>query len=125
MQPADRPEDGRQGYLGDEPAPWERNEPVQSADRVQPTGREPQQQEGGSVESGADKRRPEPQRDRQPQQRTGGQPDGRRNPNDPARPRPPRKNAAELKMPEQKKDYKDPLEDIEFKINRSEGDEKW
>jgi hypothetical protein len=30
-----------------------------------------------------------------------------------------------LKMPEQKKDYKDPLEDIEFKINRSEGDEKW
>ena len=78
----------------------------------------------------ADKRRTEPQGDRQqqgrqPHGRTGGQPDGRRNPNDPGRPKPPRKNAAELKMPEQKKDYKDPLEDIEFKINRSEGDEKW
>jgi ATP-dependent RNA helicase RhlE len=133
MQPTERPEDGRQqGYLGDEPAPWERNEPVQSAgvhstgqgqstERVQSTGQEGQEQQNGSV----DKRGTEPQRDRQQQGRTGGQPDGRRNPNDPARPRPPRKNAAELKMPEQKKEYKDPLEDIEFKINRSEGDEKW
>jgi ATP-dependent RNA helicase RhlE len=127
-RPTQRPEGTEnipQNYLGDEPAPWERAEPVRSAERVQPTEREPQQQQDGSVEGSTDKRRPEPQRDRQPQGRTGGQPDGRRNPNDPARPRPPRKNAAELKMPEQKKDYKDPLEDIEFKINRSEGDEKW
>jgi ATP-dependent RNA helicase RhlE len=126
MQPTERPEDGRQGYLGDEPAPWERNEPIPSAGiqptgRVQSTGEGEQEQQSGA----ADKRRTEPQRDRQQQQQTGGQPEGRRNPNDPARPRPPRKNAAELKMPEQKKDYKDPLEDIEFKINRSEGDEKW
>ncbi len=113
----ERTENIPQNYLGDEPAPWERTDPAQSAERVQPTRREPQQQQGGSMENGTDKRRPEPQRP--------GQPDGRRNPNDPARPRPPRKNAAELKMPEQKKDYKDPLEDIEFKINRSEGDEKW
>jgi ATP-dependent RNA helicase RhlE len=139
MQPTDRPEDGRQGYLGDEPAPWERNEPipsagVQSTGQVQSAGQAPStertkstgQPEQDQQSGGMDKRRTEPQRDRQPQQqRTGGQPDGRRNPNDPARPRPPRKNAAELKMPEQKKDYKDPLEDIEFKINRSEGDEKW
>jgi ATP-dependent RNA helicase RhlE len=126
MQPTERPEEGRQGYLGDEPASWERNEPIAStgiqSTGVQSTGHGEQEQQSGA----ADKRRTEPQRDRQPQQqRTGGQPDGRRNPNDPARPRPPRKNAAELKMPEQKKDYKDPLEDIEFKINRSEGDEKW
>jgi ATP-dependent RNA helicase RhlE len=132
MQPTERPEDGRQGYLGDEPAPWERNEPIPSAgvqstgqgpsaERTQSTGQAEQEQQSGN----ADKRRTEPQRDRQQQQQTGGQPEGRRNPNDPARPRPPRKNAAELKMPEQKKDYKDPLEDIEFKINRSEGDEKW
>ncbi len=128
QRPAQLPEGTEnipQNYLGDEPAPWERAEPMQSAERVQPTQREPQQDQNGSAEGAAGKRRPEPQRDRQPQGRTGGQPDGRRNPNDPARPRPPRKNAAELKMPEQKKDYKDPLEDIEFKINRSEGDEKW
>ena len=133
MQPADRPEDGRQGYLGDEPAPWERNEPIPPAERVQSTGQGASTERVQSTEQGGqeqqngsgDNRRTEPQRGRQPQQRTGGQPDGRRNPNDPARPRPPRKNAAELKMPEQKKDYKDPLEDIEFKINRSEGDEKW
>ena len=126
MQPADRPEDGRQGYLGDEPAPWERNEPIPSAG-IQSTGQGQSTEQGGQEQQNGsgDNRRTEPQRGRQPQQRTGGQPDGRRNPNDPARPRPPRKNAAELKMPEQKKDYKDPLEDIEFKINRSEGDEKW
>ena len=120
-QPTERPDDTwQQSYLGDEPAPWERNEPIPPAG-VQPTGQGQQEQQNGS----ADKRRTEPQRDGQPQGRTGGRPDGRRNPNDPARPKPPRKNAAELKMPEQKKDYKDPLEDIEFKINRSEGDEKW
>jgi len=41
--------------------------------------------------------------------------------------RPPvkRKNAGELKMPEQKKEYKDPMEEIRLKINRSDGDEKW
>jgi ATP-dependent RNA helicase RhlE len=146
-QPTERPDDAwQQSYLGDEPAPWERNEPIPpaergqspgqgpSTERVQSTGQGQQEQQNGS----ADKRRTEPQRDRQPQGhtepqrdgqpqgRTGGRPDGRRNPSDPAaRPKPPRKNAAELKMPEQKKDYKDPLEDIEFKINRSEGDEKW
>ncbi len=121
-QHAERPERAEnipQNYLGDEPAPWERNEPnpsaeVQSTERPLSSGQPEPQRE-----------RTEPQRERPEQRRTGGQPDGRRNPNDPARPRPPRKNAAELKMPEQKKEYKDPLEDIEFKINRSEGDEKW
>jgi ATP-dependent RNA helicase RhlE len=129
FQQTERPEDPQQAYLGDEPAAWERNESIPSAG-VQSTGHvqstEPgplteQEQQGGS----SDKRRTEPQRDRQQQGRTGGRPDGRNNPADPGRPKPPRKNAAELKMPEQKKEYKDPLEDIEFKINRSEGDEKW
>jgi hypothetical protein len=51
----------------------------------------------------------------------GVQPDGKRNPAQ----KPPRKNAGELKMPEQGKEYKDPMEGLGLKINRSEGDEKW
>jgi hypothetical protein len=43
----------------------------------------------------------------------------------PERPPVKRKNLAELKMPEPKKEYKDPTEDIRLKINRSDGDEKW
>jgi ATP-dependent RNA helicase RhlE len=41
--------------------------------------------------------------------------------------RPPvkRKNAGELKMPEQKKEYKDPMDDMQFRINQSDGDERW
>jgi ATP-dependent RNA helicase RhlE len=51
----------------------------------------------------------------------GVQPEGKRG----AGPQKPRKNIGELKMPEQGKAYKDPLEDLGLKINRSEGDEKW
>lgn len=52
----------------------------------------------------------------------GVQPDGKR---DGDAKRPPRKNAGELKMPGQGKEYKDPIEGIKLKINRSDGDEKW
>ncbi|HEV2479346.1 MAG TPA: DEAD/DEAH box helicase [Puia sp.] len=52
----------------------------------------------------------------------GNQPEGRRG----AGPqKPPRKNAGELKMPEQGKAYKDPLEGLGLKIKRDDGDEKW
>ena len=51
-----------------------------------------------------------------------GQPDGKRSAE---QKKPPRKNAGELKMPEQGKDYKDPLDGIDQKINRIEGDERW
>ena len=52
----------------------------------------------------------------------GGQPDGKR---DAEVKKPPRKNAGELKMPEQGKAYKDPTEGLNLKIHRSDGDEKW
>jgi ATP-dependent RNA helicase RhlE len=52
----------------------------------------------------------------------GALPEGKRGPS--AAPKP-RKNAGELKMPEQGKAYKDPTEDLGLKINRIEGDEKW
>ena len=48
-------------------------------------------------------------------------PRGRREPGQ----RPPRKNAAELKMPDQGKDYKDPMDGFSFNIKRADGDEKW
>jgi ATP-dependent RNA helicase RhlE len=58
--------------------------------------------------------------------RTEGQMDnGVKRSGRPDRPPVKRKNLAELKMPEQKKEYKDPTEDIRLKINRSDGDEKW
>ena len=52
-----------------------------------------------------------------------GLPDGKRGPGGPQKP--PRKNIGELKMPEQGKAYKDPIEDLGLKIKRDEGDEKW
>ena len=89
------------------------------------------QPEGGNAAGVVHNKRPEPQRDRQPEANQGadqrkpvsGQPDAKRGPGGP--PRPPRKNAGELKMPEQGKAYKDPTEDLGLKINRIEGDEKW
>jgi len=51
----------------------------------------------------------------------GGQPEGKRG----AGPQKPRKNAGELKMPEQGKAYKDPMEGFGLKINQADGDEKW
>lgn len=56
------------------------------------------------------------------QNQGGGQPEGKRGAD---RPKPPRKNAGELKMPEQGKAYKDPTEGLGLKINQSDGDEKW
>jgi ATP-dependent RNA helicase RhlE len=81
------------------------------------------QPEGGNAAGVAHNKRPEPQRDRQQSGNQGGQPDGKRGAGGP--PKPPRKNAGELKMPEQGKAYKDPTEDLGLKINRIEGDEKW
>ncbi|HEX3935127.1 MAG TPA: hypothetical protein VHW43_10650, partial [Puia sp.] len=82
------------------------------------------QPEAGNAAGAVPNKRPEPQRDRQQSGNpVGGQPDGKRGAGGP--PRPPRKNAGELKMPEQGKAYKDPTEDLGLKINRIEGDEKW
>jgi ATP-dependent RNA helicase RhlE len=65
-------------------------------------------------------------REQPPVQTEGQAPDnGAKRQGRPDRPPVKRKNAGELKMPEQKNEYKDPLEDISLRINRSEGDEKW
>ncbi len=84
----------------------------------------PEQQRDRQPEQQRD-RQPEQQRDRQPEPQRAKQPEPQRGkPGAPDRPRKIRP-AHELKMPEQKKEYKDPLENVDFKVNRSEGDEKW
>jgi ATP-dependent RNA helicase RhlE len=81
--------------------------------------------------SAPERRRPEQQRSRPPQATGGGAPEQKRNGSLPGGNAPgtdrPRKirPAHELKSPEAGKEYKDPLENIDLKINRIEGDEKW
>lgn len=81
--------------------------------------------------SAPERRRPEQQRSRPPHAAGGGAPEQKRNGSQPGGNAPgtdrPRKirPAHELKSPEAGKEYKDPLENIDLKINRIEGDEKW
>ncbi len=88
-------------------------------------------QHNGDIASAPERRRPEQQRSRPPQATRGGAPEQKRNGSQPAGNAPgadrPRKirPAHELKSPEAGKEYKDPLENIDLKINRIEGDEKW
>ena len=90
------------------------------------------QQNGREASLGDDVRLPiEPsterpaKRDQRPVKAEGQGGEVGKRPGRPDRPPVKRKNAGELKMPEPKKEYKDPTEEIQFKINRSDGDEKW
>ena len=91
-----------------------------------------QEHTGGDISLGDDVRLPieqaaeRPAKEEQRPVKAEGQGDaGRKRPGGSDRPPVKRKNLGELKMPEQKKEYKDPTDGIQFKINRSDGDEKW
>jgi ATP-dependent RNA helicase RhlE len=64
-------------------------------------------------------------RDQRPIRTDGKGGEDRKRPAGNDRPPVKRKNAGELKMPEQKKEYKDPMDEMQFKINQSKGDERW